>query len=258
MNKSVEQPQVSIIVPCFARADLTQVCIDSILDYTGWKFELILVQEGEDEEITKVFNNAEYHNNGEECKPIKLAHNKTPKGYSGALNTGLEQATGKYICFMNNDTVAVPGWMDEMLKCFEENEDTGLVCPTFWGSGGKQSIDWNSDIEFDYVDNIFSIIGVCFVIPRTVLDVIGNWDEDYGHGGEDFDIVKRVQDADYSVYVARKSFIYHYGGASTRIVVGNDMAKAKANQLAKLKIFSKKHNVPMEEIMEKINLSNTI
>ena len=243
--------KISIIVPIRYRADLTEVCVNSILNYTD-NIELILVQEGEEKDVSG------YVNWYEERYHQVVYRNKTPKGYSGALNTGLEQATGSHICFMNNDTVAVPGWMDHMMKCFKENPDTGLVVPTFWGSGAKQSIDWNADIEFDYVDNIFSIIGVCFLIPRTVLDEIGNWDESFGHGGEDFDIAKRIQDKDYGIYVARKSFIYHYGGASTRIVVGDDIKKAKANQIAKLELFAKKHNMSMEEIMEKINFSSTI
>ena len=250
--KSVEQPKVSIIVPAIYRPDLTQVCIDSIVIYTN-NFELILVQEGENKELQELMGGY-----GQFNKKVKYIQNETPKGYSGALNTGLAQATGEYICFMNNDTVAVPGWMDSMLKCFKDKENVGLVCPTFWGSGAKQSVDWGKEPEFDYVDNIFSIIGVCFVIPKKVLDKIGGWDEEYGHGGEDFDICKRIQDAGYDIYVARNSFIYHYGGASTRELVDNDLKKAKQNQINKLEIFSKKHNISMEDIMSKINLSNSI
>ena len=246
------EKKVSIICPIRYRADLTQVCIDSIINYTN-NFELILVQEGEDKEVSKLIRS--YLGWQED---VKSAHNKTPKGYSGALNTGLELATGDYICFMNNDVVAVPGWMDKMMKCFKEKENVGLVVPTFWGSGAKQSVDWGEDPEFDYVDNIFSIIGVCFLMPRTVIDKIGNWDESFGHGGEDFDITKRVLDADYDVMVARKSFIYHYGGASTRIVVGHDYDKAKQNQMDKLKLFSEKHDIPMDKIMEQISFSSKV
>jgi len=255
--------KTSIIVPCMYRADLTRVCIDSILNYSK-DIELIIVQEGEDKELKELLESYKstigtMSDPNRYLKPtIKYIQNKTPKGYSGALNTGLELATGDYICFMNNDIVAVPGWLDKMLKCFKDKENVGLVVPTFWGSGAKQSIDWNNGTEFDYVDNIFSIIGVCFLMPRTVLDKIGNWDESYGHGGEDFDIVKRIMDAEYDIYVARESFIYHYGGASTREVVDHDFEKAKANQMAKLELFSKKHNMPMESIMEKINFSNRV
>ena len=246
-------------MPCFCRADLTEVAIDSILEYTE-NFELILVQEGIDPEITKLLETYENSKFVDDLTipMVRTVQNKVPKGYSGALNTGLELATGEYICFMNNDIVAVPGWMDKMMKCFKDRENVGLVCPTFWGSGAKQSIDWGREPEFDYVDNIFSIIGVCFLMPKIVLDKIGKWDESFGHGGEDFDIVQRVQNAELDVYVARESFIYHYGGASTREIMDNDHTKAKQNQVDKLKLFSEKHNMPMEEIIEKINFSNTV
>jgi len=257
------EKKVSIIVPAIYRKDLTQVCIDSIKLYTN-DYELILVQEGEDE-LLKSMMMSYKSVVGTMSDPnrylkdtVKYIQNKIPKGYSGALNTGLREATGEYICFMNNDTVAVPGWMDKMLECFKENENAGLVCPTFWGSGGKQSIEWNDGTKFDYVDNIFSIIGVCFVIPRKVLDSIGIWDESFGHGGEDFDIVKRIMDVGYDVFVARESFIYHYGGASTRELVNDDFNKAKEHQMNKLELFSKKHNMPMEEIIEKLNFNSSI
>ena len=259
--------EVSIIVPCFCRADLTEVCIQSILTYCkkgSHSFELILVQEGEDKEITKLFE--EYKNirvpSSDIKNPsrnlVKFAHNKTPKGYSGALNTGLELATGKYVCFMNNDTVAVPGWMDEMIACAKENENTGLVVPTFWGSGGRQSIDWNDGERFDFVDNIYGIIGVCFLIPRDVLDLVGKWDEDFFHGGEDFDIAYRIQQAGYSIFVARNSFIYHYGGASTRELFGNDFETVRKNVYDRMKQFADKHGLKIEDIIEKLNTSNKI
>ena len=223
--------------------------MDSINLYTD-DFELILVVEG-----TEVIKDIEALIANEWIdKSIIIIQNKEPKGYAGALNTGLELATGKYICFMNNDTVAVPGWMSSMLKGFKDN--VGMVVPTFWGSGGRQSIEWNDGTEFDYVDNVFSIIGVCFLIKREVLDKIGNWDESFGHGGEDFDITKRIMDAGYDIVVARKSFIYHYGGASTRELLNNDVTKAHQNQINKLELFSKKHNISMEDIMEKINTSS--
>jgi len=244
--------EVSIIVPIRYRADLTKVCIDSIINYTK-DFELILVQEGEDEAIQALLKEyiSEYR------QIVKIAHNKTPKGYSGALNTGLQMASGKYICFMNNDTVAVPGWMDKMLKAFKECEDVGLVVPTFWGSGGKQSVEWGTE-GYEYVDDYMNVIGVCFLMPREVVDKVGKWDESFFHGGEDFDMTYRIEQAGYNIVVARESFIYHYGGASTKQYFKNDLTKIRANAMMKLKQFADKHKIPMEDIMEKINLSNKI
>ena len=65
---------ISIIVPIRYRADLTRVCIDSILNYTNISYELILVQEGEDEEITNLIKSYK----------VKFTQNKESKGFAAA------------------------------------------------------------------------------------------------------------------------------------------------------------------------------
>jgi GT2 family glycosyltransferase len=231
---------VSIIIACRFRPDLTRVCIDSISAYTS-DFELILVQEGEDKEMQKLLKSYPRFVS-DNLLGIQYVQNKVPKGYAGALNAGLAVAKGDYFCFMNNDTVATPGWMEEMLRAFED-EKVGLVSPTFWGTGDRQSVDWNTGEQFDYPLDPCSIIGVCYLIPKVVMDVVGAWDESFGHGGEDFDMTIRMQNAGYKLCIARKAFIYHYGGASTRIVIGNDLAAVRKNQLEKIMLVEKKHGV---------------
>lgn len=223
---------ISIIIPTRFRVDLTQVCIDSILNYTK-DFELVVVQEGEDIEITNLIKS---------YPEVRFVQNKIPKGYAGALNAGLAVAKGDYYCFMNNDTVVTPHWMDEMMKAFEDKE-VGLVTPTFWGTGDRQSVDWNDGTQFDNVIDPLAIIGVCYLVSKECMDKIGVWDESFGHGGEDFDLTIRIQNAGYKLIVARNSFIYHYGGASTRIVVGNDLEKVRTNQIDKLRMVEKKHGI---------------
>lgn len=222
--------KVSIIIPIRYRIDLTEACIDSVLKYTK-DFELILVQEGVNEEMTKLLKSY----------GTKFAQNKKPKGFSGALNTGLKMAKGDYYCFLNNDTVVIPGWMDEMLKLFEDRE-LGLVAPTFNATQSFQSPDHNGGQEYNYVDNAFMIIGVCLLIKKEVIDKIGNWDESFGlGGGEDNDMCMRVLKAGYRMAIARKSFIYHYGSASFRELFGNNMAKANTHSKKQLKIFEEKY-----------------
>lgn len=233
---------ISIIVPIRFRADLTQVCLDSLLKYTK-DCEVITVQEGDDAEIKELLLKYQdvYPN-------VKYVQNKIPKGYAGALNAGYAVGTGDYYCFMNNDTVVTPGWMEAMLKAFDDKE-VGLVSPTFWGTGDRQSVDWNSTGDvYDNVIDPTSIIGVCYLIPKKVMAEVGIWDESFGHGGEDFDMTIRVQNAGYKLVIARKSFIYHYGGASTRIVIGNDLDLVRKNQIEKIRLVEKKHGI---DIMSK-------
>ncbi len=230
---------ISVIIPVRFRPDLTQTCIDSILKYTK-DFELILVQEGTDEEITKLLKS--YN--------TKFVQNEVPKGYAGALNEGLRVAEGDYYCFMNNDTVATPDWMDEMMKAFDD-EEVGLVSPTFWGTGDRQSIEWNNGDQFDYVLNPYCLAGVCFLVKKEVIDKVGSWDsETFSHGGEDIDMTMRISNAGYALVIARKSFIYHYGGASTREICKDDK-EAKARFVENIEKLELKHGI---ELKSKYNL----
>ena len=150
---------------------------------------------------------------------------------------------------MNSERVVTPGWMEAMLKAFgDKDKQVGLVSPTFWGTGDRQSVDWNSGDEYDYPIDPCSIIGVCYLVSKECMDKVGIWDESFGHGGEDFDMTIRVQNAGYSLCIARKAFIYHYGGASTRIVIGNDLDKVRKNQIEKIRMVEKKHGI---DIMSK-------
>ena len=71
-------------------------------------------------------------------------------------------------------------------------------------------------------------------MPVDVVKEIGEWDEDFFHGGEDFDMSHRIEQAGYNIIVARKSFIYHYGGASTRELFDGDVKKVRENVISKM------------------------
>lgn len=210
---------VSVIIPVRYRPDLTRVCIDSILTYTRQNIEIITVQEGEDQEI---FNLLKSYGSR-----IKYVQNTSPKGFAGAMNIGISIASGDYYCFLNNDTVATPGWLEEMMLVFED-EGVGLVTPTYTEANTRQVVDYNNGQQFDYIDDPTSLKGVCFLVKKQVIDQIGGWDESFGMGGgEDNDLCIRIKQANYKLVIARKSYIYHYGSASFRELFNNDVDYSK-------------------------------
>jgi GT2 family glycosyltransferase len=221
---------VSIIIAVRFRPDLTRACIESVLKFTD-NYELILVHEGEDEEIQKLLKgyNATY------------VQNKEPKGFAGAMNTGLAVAKGEFVCFLNNDTVVIPGWMDEMLKAFDD-KTVGLVAPTIGGVTTLQSIDQNKGQRFDLFDDPFLAYGICYVLRKSLLDKIGGFDESFGlGGGEDNDLCVRVTREGLLICIARRSFIYHYGSASFRELYNNDKTIIQQKTSEQVEKFIKKY-----------------
>jgi GT2 family glycosyltransferase len=211
---------------------LTRVCIDSIVNYTKAPYELILVQEGDDPAITKLLQSYK----------AKFTQNVKPKGFAGAMNSGLSVAEGNYYCFLNNDTVMTPGWLEEMLLAFKD-EKVGLVTPTYSEMEGRQVIDYNKGQQFDYVEDPLSLKGVCFLVSKMAMNKIGNWDETFGlGGGDDNDICFRMSKAGFSLVIARRSYIYHYGSASFREEFKNDADFSKKFAVTQFNKFREKWN----------------
>ncbi len=48
-------------------------------------------------------------------------------GFSGNNNIGLKEATGRYVLFLNSDTIVPQGTLSEMVKFMDENEDVGAA-----------------------------------------------------------------------------------------------------------------------------------
>ena len=228
--------KVSIIVPVIYRADLARVCIDSIYKYTTYPFELILVWEGEDQEVGEVLKS--YPN-------AKLVHNLPRKGFAGAMNSGLEVATGDYYCFLNSDTVVIPNWLEEAVKAFEDKE-VGLVSPTFTEMLPRQVS--NQDDNFEYVNDPLSLKGVCFIISREAIEKVGKWDEKFGlGGGEDNDMCHRLAEGGYKLVVVKKSYIYHYGSASFRVEFNNDEDYSKKFAVGQFNKYRSKYGIKADK-----------
>lgn len=90
-------PQFSVIVPVYNVEKYIGRCIESILEQTFGDFELILVDDGSSDRSFEVCNQYLLKD-----KRIKMIHQEN-KGVSAARNTGLKEATGKYIVFVDGD-----------------------------------------------------------------------------------------------------------------------------------------------------------
>jgi teichuronic acid biosynthesis glycosyltransferase TuaG len=88
----------SIIVPCFNGQKYIDRCIKSILSQTYNGFEVLVIDDGSSDssyEILKKYS--------DEDKRIKLIRHKINQGLSSARNTGLNNAVGQFIAFLDID-----------------------------------------------------------------------------------------------------------------------------------------------------------
>lgn len=111
-------PKISVIVPVYNVEEYLPKCIDSILDQSYSDFELLLIDDGSND------------NSGVICDDyskkdirIRVFHQKNG-GVSSARNMGLDNIHGDYICFTDSDDYVGKNYLYDM---FNENEGYDLI-----------------------------------------------------------------------------------------------------------------------------------
>lgn len=91
------QALISVIIPVYNVEAYLRECVESVLKQTYQNFEIILVDDGSTDSSGQICD--EYASNDER---ICVIHQKN-NGPSKTRNTGLDNATGKYIYFLDSD-----------------------------------------------------------------------------------------------------------------------------------------------------------
>lgn len=113
--------QVSVIIPTYNRAHLVGRAIESVLNQTYQNFEIIVVDDGSTdntEEVVKNFNN----------KVIRYIRHKENRGGGAARNTGIKEAEGNYIAFLDDDDEWLPEKLEKQISFFDDkSSELGVV-----------------------------------------------------------------------------------------------------------------------------------
>ena len=111
---------VSIIIPCFNAVEYTKQCMESVLIHTNVNYELILINNGSKDATKEYFNflkkSLKPHNF---LKKITILQFKENLGVAKSLNLGISKSLGKYICYLNSDTIVTKDWLLKSVKVFE-------------------------------------------------------------------------------------------------------------------------------------------
>lgn len=110
----------SIIIPVYNVEDYVKTCVESVLRQEFKDFELILVDDGSTDQSGAMCDML-----AQEDARIRVIHQQN-QGLSGARNTGLREACGKYILFLDSDDFYP---QNDFLKIIrEKSEERDVVC----------------------------------------------------------------------------------------------------------------------------------
>jgi GT2 family glycosyltransferase/SAM-dependent methyltransferase len=126
-----DQPLVSIVIPLYARADLTRAALESIRDHTEHiSYEVILVDDAADPATKALLA---------QVRGARVLVNESNLGYLRSVKRGAAAARGRWLVLCNNDIEVQPGWLPALLDCGESSSDVAIVAPKYLYPDGTLS-----------------------------------------------------------------------------------------------------------------------
>ena len=135
----------SIIVPTYNRPESLKECILSILEQTVMPNEIIIIDDGNLSGIPCINELSEA---GVNCRYFK----KDVPGLTESRNTGVKLSTGDILCFLDDDVVLFPNYLEEILGIYYQDEGEDIA-----GVGGLIAnippLKW-----YEYIRNMYYIV----------------------------------------------------------------------------------------------------
>lgn len=232
---------LSIIIVNFNTKALLKKCLFSLFKNTqDISYEVIVVDnyssDGSGEMVEKYF------------PQVKLIKNKENLGFAKANNQGFKRAQGKYICFLNSDTIVLPKTFRIMIETAENDHQIGLLGPMLRDKNGKIQISARKKfpslmtvfIEYTFPLEQFLIrtenlhpsdfgrkahlkdlevahlMGACLLSRKKIIEKIKGFDERFFLFLEETDLAQRIKEAGYRIVYTPKAKIIHLSRGSIK------------------------------------------
>lgn len=220
--QSSPNPEVSIIIPVYNKLVYTLNCLQSISQNTEGDCEVIVVDDASKDGTYRALSKIEN---------LRLLKNKRNIGFIDSCNSGAKASKGKYILFLNNDTMVTKGWLPPLLEIIKRDDVGAVGSKLVYPDGTLQeagSIVWNDGSalgygrgdnaekpEYNYVRDVDYCSGAALMVKRELFEKIGGFDERFKPGYyEDTDLCFSIRNLGYKVMYQPMSVVAHYEGTT--------------------------------------------
>lgn len=182
------QPIVSVIIPTCNRASYLEKAISSVLEQSFAFFELVVVDDGSDDETKEVIKNFR-------DKRLKYIYQEN-RGVAAARNTGLHMAGGKFAAFLDSDDYWLPGKLERQMKFMQESGFKISQTNEIWIRHGKRVNAMDKHQKpcgwiFEKSLELCLISPSCTIMDMGLVDEGFVFDEDF-MACEDYDLWLRI------------------------------------------------------------------
>ncbi|MBI5465164.1 glycosyltransferase family 2 protein, partial [Candidatus Gottesmanbacteria bacterium] len=177
---------------------------------------------------------------------IIVDNDKENVGFGAGCNKGGKKAKGKYLFFLNPDTIILPGAMNKLVDFMEQREDIGIVAPLLLNEnkmsyplqGARELTPFTALVALSFLNKYFPnnpvsfrywlkdwdkrnfqevavVPGTAFMIRRGIFEKIGGFDENFFLYFEETDLCQRVKEKGWKIFIEPESKVIHFWKGST-------------------------------------------
>ena len=270
---------LSIIIVNYNTKDFLKKCLESLqssIAGSSLLVEIIITDNGSSDDSLQFINSLK-----EKDLNLKIIDNKSNLGFAKANNLAIKKSSGRYVLFLNPDTIVQKETLKTMVKFMDKNPKVGAstcrveltdgrldqAChrgfPTVWNSfcyfSGLEKVFPKSKIfagysltylPLDKTHEIDAGCGAFLIVRQPVGETIGWFDEDYFWYGEDLDFCYRLKQKGWQVMFVPTTKIIHWKGAASGILKHSQKVssasketkiKAAKASVKVMRIFFQKH-----------------
>jgi GT2 family glycosyltransferase len=179
---------------------------------------------------------------------LRVLDNGGNIGFAAGNNRATALARGRYVLFLNPDTVVYPQTLTHLIGFMDRRPDAGAATCRLEHPDGRLDetchrgfpTPWNAFCHFsglerrfprsrlfaaytqgwkdlDRVHEVDAAAGAFLLVRREAGERVGWWDEDYFFYGEDLQLCYDLRNAGYRIFYIPEVASLHYGGAASGI-----------------------------------------
>lgn len=209
-------PMVTVVVPTLS-ADFTLLeCIRSLARQSFRDFETIVVDNSGRALVSK---------HAEVSSSARIIENSRNLGFGAAINQGLRQSNAQFLATLNDDAIAHPAWLSELVSAASQSESVGLCASqvrlledgridsagmVIAADGSSKQRGHGCDpAEFSSKEEVLLPSGSAALYRRVMLSEIGGFDETFFLYCEDTDVGLRARWAGWRCMYVPTAIVEH-------------------------------------------------
>ena len=247
---SEADPELSILLVTFNRAELTFECLQSICVQPPRSYEVVIVDNASIDRTPVLLDR---------LRGVTIRRNQVNAHFLAGANLAARHARGRFLLLLNNDVRLLPGSIESALRTIRASPSIGavggrivLLDGTLQEAG---SIVWRDgsclgygrgghpqDPAFMFARDVDFCSGAFLLTPRSLFEALGGFDPTFSPAyGEEADYCLRLWDRGLRVVYDPDAVMFHYEFASS-----SSMADAIGLQRNNQEILRRKHRARLE------------